>query len=80
MKKLYKSTKVIFNAHLNQYEVYYKNFLFWHLDRSYKFDTSENGYKVHFQEQKRAEERAIERAEAMLNTVEVWKKTKFLVD
>lgn len=38
MKPLYKSTKVIYDAHLKEYEVYYRNWFFWNYDCSYRFD------------------------------------------
>ena len=38
MKKLFKQTRVIYDAHLEEYQVYYKNFLFWKFDSCYKFD------------------------------------------
>ncbi len=74
MKLLYKTTKVIYDAHLKQYQVYYKNWLFWKFDSAYKFDEHPSR-PVHYADKKKAEERAINRASAMLDTVEVWKQT-----
>jgi hypothetical protein len=80
MKQLYKSTKVIFDAHQKQYEVYYKNWFVWHFDSCYKYDERDsNGYLInarHHCDKLEAEKRAIERAQAMLNTVEVWKQSQ----
>jgi hypothetical protein len=78
MKHLYKSTKVIYDAHLKQYQVYYKNWFFWKLDSCYKFDDEDlpRGYRIHYRTKKEAEERAIDRAKAMLETVEVWKQSQ----
>jgi hypothetical protein len=79
MKHLFKSTKVIFNAHLNQYEVYYKNWFVWRFDSCYRFDERDaQGYltrSIHFCEKWEAEKQAIERAQAMLETVEVWRRS-----
>ena len=80
MKPLYKSTKVIFDAHQKQYEVYYKNWFVWHFDSCYKYDERDNkGYVInprYWCDKLEAEKRAIERAQAMLNTVEVWKQSQ----
>lgn len=67
MKKLYKLVKVIHNAHENKYEVYYRNWFRWHFDRCYKVDkyTSPESARV----------LAIERAESLLRTVEVFRKS-----
>ena len=80
MKQLYKSTKVIFDAHLKEYQVYYKNWFFWKFDSCYKYDERDSrGYLInshHYCDKHEAEKRAIERAQAMLNTVEVWKQSQ----
>lgn len=77
MKSLFKQTKVVYDAHLKEYQVYYKNWLFWRLDSCYKFDErDERGYlsrRFHYCEKYEAEKRAIDRAQAMLETVEVWR-------
>ena len=76
MKHLFKSTKVIFNAHQNQYEVYYKNWFVWRFDSCYKFDEKKASYNpVHYCDNEQARKRAIARAEAMLETVEVWRRS-----
>ncbi len=67
MKVLYKSAKVIYNAHLKQYEIWYRNWLFWHFDSCYKVGD--------YLKDERAKELAIERASGLLNTVEVWKQS-----
>jgi hypothetical protein len=73
MKYLYKSTKVVYDAHLKEYQVYYKNWFLWRYDSCYKFDESYTKYPVHYSSKESAEEKAIARAKAMLNTVEVWR-------
>ena len=78
-KQLYKSTKVVYDAHQKEYQVYYKTwwYPFWRYDSFYKFD-EEPGRFVHYCNRKQAEERAVDRAKAMLETVEVWKQTNAL--
>ena len=78
MKRLFKSTKVIYDAHEAAYFVYYKNWFFWVLDSCYKFDTIP-GLRRHDCNKQQAEKQAIERAEAMLETVEVFRKTVFMI-
>lgn len=77
MKYLYKSTKVIYDAHLKEYQVYYKNWFKWKYDSCYKFDDSKRPYPTHYCTQEEAKERAINRATAMLDTVEVWKRSNY---
>ena len=77
MKHLYKSTKVIYDAHLKEYQVYYKNWFFWKYDSCYKFDEVKPTYSPQYYcTKEQAEERAINRAKAMLETVEVWKQSQ----
>jgi hypothetical protein len=76
MKTIYKSTKVIYDAHLKEYQVYYKNWFIWKFDSCYKFDEKKASYNpVHYCSEEQAKERAINRASAMLSTVEVWKQS-----
>ena len=65
MKNLFKQTRVIYDAHLKEYRVEYKNFLFWKFDCNYKVDkyTKDNWCK----------ENAVARAKAMLETVEIYR-------
>lgn len=72
MKPLYKSVKVIYNAHQKQYEIWYRNWFMWHFDSCYKFD-EDLSRPNHYRDKQRAEEMAIEQAKCMLNTVEVWR-------
>jgi hypothetical protein len=65
MKNLFKQTKVVYDAHMKEYNVYYKNWLFWNYDQSYKVGTHLND--------ERAKELAITRAKDMLDTVEVYR-------
>ena len=68
MRNLFKQTKVIYDAHMKEYDVYYKNWFFW---------VHEGTYKVgpHLPDEK-AKELAVARAEAMLDTVEVYRSPK----
>lgn len=68
MKPLYLSVKVIYDGHQKRYEVYYRNWFKWHYDSCYKVDEYLN--------QERAKELAIERAQGMLGTEEVWRGTQ----
>ena len=71
MKFLYKTVKVVYNAHMKQFEIWYRNWFSWHFDSCYK--------ESEFLGADRAKELAIERAQAMLNTAEVWRQTNFQV-
>ena len=68
MKRLFKQTKVIYNAHHLIYEVYYKNFLFWKFDQAYSVNNHNND--------ENAKRMAIDRAKNMLDTVEVYRSTE----
>ena len=72
MKYIYKKTKVIYDAHLKEYQVYYKNWFVWKYDSCYKFDDTQSKYPVHYSTKESAEQKAITRAQTMLSTVEVW--------
>lgn len=78
MKNIFKQTKVIYDDHQKQYEVYYRNFFVWHFDSCYKFNTDHPYTPHYFQKKEEAKERAIRRAQAMLNTVEVWRGSNFM--
>lgn len=65
MKHLFKKTKVVYDAHLQEYNVYYKNFLFWKFDRSYKVGE--------YMRDEVAKEMAITYAKNILNTVEIYR-------
>ena len=69
MKRLFKKTKVVYDAHLERYDVYYKNFLFWKYDRTYKVDDKYLRDEV-------AKEMAITYAKNILNTVEIYRSYK----
>lgn len=75
MKHLYKSTKVIYDAHLKEYQVYYRNWFIWKFDSCYKFDENYPRQPIHYCSKTDAEKRAIDRAKSMLDTVEVWKQS-----
>lgn len=68
MKFLYKTVKVIYNGHQKQYEIWYRNWFRWHFDSCYKISE--------YVTLPRAKELAIERAEGMLGTAEVWRQTQ----
>lgn len=68
-KNLYKTVKVIYDDHQKRYEIWYKNFFIWRYDSCYKISE--------YITKERAKELAIERAEGMLNTVEVWRRSNF---
>jgi len=65
MKRLFKQTKVVYDAHLHEYQVYYKNFLFWNFHSSYPV--------TQYLRDERAKELAVELAKAMLGTVEIYR-------
>ena len=65
MKPIFKKTKVVYDAHMDEYNVYYKNFLFWKYDRTYKV----NQYTMN----EVAKDLAITYAKNILSTVEVYR-------
>ena len=65
MKPIFKKTKVVYDAHMDEYDVYYKNFLFWKYDRTYKV----NQYTMN----EVAKDLAITYAKNILSTVEVYR-------
>lgn len=65
MKHIFKQTKVIWDAHLQEFRVYYKNFLFWKFEECYKVSQ-------HLPVE-RVRELAIERAQNMLSSVEIYR-------
>lgn len=70
MKILYKSSKVIYNAHQKQYEIWYKNWFVWRFDSCYQVSE--------YLKDDIAKKQAIERAQALLNTVEIWKQSNIM--
>lgn len=67
MKRLFKQTKVVYDAHMQEYNVYYKNWFFWIFDRNYKVC-------IHLNNEK-AKELAIVRAKNILDTIEVYRSS-----
>ena len=63
--RIFKQTKVIYDAHMEEYDVYYKNFLFWKFDRTYKVSQ--------YMRDDEAKQNAINYAKNILNTVEVYR-------
>ena len=74
-KPLYKTVKVIYNAIDESYEIWYRNWFFWNFDSSYKFDKSDNKHPLYYRTKEQAEQMAINRAAAMLKSVEVFRGT-----
>ena len=72
MRIIFKQTKVIYDAHQKEYQVWYRNFFVWRFDSCYKFDENPSR-PIHYRNKQRAEEMSIDRAKAMLNTIEVWR-------
>ena len=73
-RSVFKSVKVLHNAHLKQYEVYYKSWFFWKFDSALKYDDPDTRISIH-PPQLQARERAIERARGMLKTAVVFEET-----
>ena len=65
MKYLFRKTKVVYDAHMQEYNVYYKNFLFWKYDRTYKVSE--------YMRDDVAMQTAIAYANNILKTVEVYR-------
>ena len=65
MKHLFKQTKVVYDAHMQEYKIYIRNFLFWKYDRSYKVGQ--------YMRDEVARENAITYAKNILNTVEIYR-------
>jgi hypothetical protein len=73
-KILFKSVKVIYDAHIKSYDVYYRNWFFWKLDRGYKYDENPR-QPMYYCNEAEAKQRAIDRANSLLNTVEIYRAT-----
>lgn len=69
MKPLYRTTKVIYDGCTRRYEVWYRNWFVWHYDSCYKPDK--------YIDQHKAKQLAIEHAQGMLGTVEVWRQSSW---
>jgi hypothetical protein len=76
IKRLFGSVKVIYDAHARSYDVYYRKWFIWRLDRQYKHDYDD--WKIHYCTKDEAKKRAIERADSLLDTVEVYRKTNYI--
>ncbi len=76
MKLIYKSAKVVYDAYLEEYQVYYKNWLIWKYDTCFKYDNNPK-FPVHYKTKEEAEKRAIERASALLKTSVIWQQSNF---
>ena len=74
MRHLYKTTRVVYDAHLQEYQVYYKNWLFWRFDSAYHWDKP-NSVPMYYRTREKARQEAIERAQDMLQTVEIYRDT-----
>ena len=75
MKPLFKTVKVIYNAIDESYEIWYRNWFVWNYDSKYKFDEPGVRYPTHYRSKEQAEQMAIDRAKAMLKSVEVYRGT-----
>jgi hypothetical protein len=76
MKFLYKTVRVVQDWHLKEYRVDYRNFLFWKRDSSYKWDEDTRN-PTYYRTQEQAKTKAIDRAEGMLHTIEIYKKSNY---
>lgn len=74
VKNLFNSVKVIYDAHTKSFNVYYRKWFFWKLDSYYKYDENPR-HPIHYCNKEEAQKRAIDRANALLNTVEIYRKT-----
>ena len=75
MKKyLYKTVKVIYDAHLQEYQVWFRNWFRWHYDSCYRWDENPRRPQYYCTKEQ-AEERAIKRAKSMLSTTEVFRES-----
>lgn len=74
---LYKSVRVVHNAHARAFEVYYRKWFKWHYEGCYKYEDKANihGFSM---SRERAKELALERAEGMLNSTVVWQQSSFM--
>jgi hypothetical protein len=72
MKPLYKTVRVIYNAHEESYDIQYKNWFIWQHDRSYKFDI-DSKHTVYYRTKEDAKEAALKRANSLLNTIEIFR-------
>lgn len=77
MKYIYKTTKVVYDAHRKAYEVYYKTWFFWHYDSCFQYDEN-SSRAVHYCNKETAETRAIARASGMLDSQLIWQQSSFL--
>jgi hypothetical protein len=77
-KQLFKSVKVVYDAHTKSYDVYYRNWFFWKLDRGYKYDENPR-QSIYYCTQEEAKQRAIDRANSLLDTVEIYRKTNIII-
>lgn len=73
MKLLYKKVRVVYDAHCEKYKVEYKNWWF----QSWRHDTEFSINPTYGQPDEVAKQRAIQRAENLLNTAVVWQQSNF---
>ena len=77
-KILYKTVKVVYDAHSKSYDVYYRNWFFWKCDKCYRYDENPK-YPIHYCDQEEAKKRAIDYADSLLKTVEIYRKSNVFV-
>lgn len=68
---LYKQTKVEYDAHMKEYNVFYKNWLFWKYECTYKVSE--------YVTDEKAKENAVARAKNMLDSYEVYRGSNWSV-
>lgn len=76
-KPLFKTVRVVNNTHLKQFDVEYKNWFTWKFDSCHKYYVAGRGpgSSGQYLNEERARELAVARAESMLTTTVIWKKT-----
>jgi hypothetical protein len=74
--KLYKETRVVYDAHGQSYDVEYRNWFFWKFEKSYRYDTSKRN-PIHYMDQEQAKTSAINLARAMLDTMVVYQQSNY---
>lgn len=74
MRHLFKTTRVLYDAHRYRYVVQYRKWFKWINADEYPFDHVP-GHNLYYRNKEKARDMAIERAQSMLDTVEVWRKS-----
>lgn len=77
-KTLFRTVKVIYDAHTKSYDVYYRNWFIWKLDQVYRYDDNPK-YPIYYCTKEEAKNKAIERADNLLATLEIYRKTNVII-